>query len=49
VVKLVRRVHVHHQRNVGNYELRKLDDLKYVKSRFRDTERRSMLQRVISS
>lgn len=31
--------------NVGNYELRKLDDLKYVERRFKDIERRSMLQR----
>lgn len=31
--------------NVGNYKLRKLDDLKYVESRFRDIEPRSMLQR----
>ena len=31
--------------NVGNYELRKLDDLKYVESRFRDIEPRSMLRR----
>jgi type I restriction enzyme S subunit len=30
--------------NVGNYELRKLDDLKYVESRFRDIEPRSMLK-----
>ena len=31
--------------NVGNYELRKLDDLKYVETRFRDIEPRSMLKR----
>jgi type I restriction enzyme S subunit len=31
--------------NVGNHELRKLDDLKYVESRFRDIEPRSMLRR----
>ncbi|WP_256806807.1 restriction endonuclease subunit S [Bradyrhizobium sp. Bra64] len=31
--------------NVGNYELRKLDDLKYVESRFREVEPRSMLKR----
>jgi type I restriction enzyme S subunit len=30
--------------NVGNYELRKLDDLKYVEARFRDIEPRSLLQ-----
>ncbi|OYV36854.1 MAG: hypothetical protein B7Z80_14440 [Rhodospirillales bacterium 20-64-7] len=30
--------------NVGNYELRKLDDLKYVESKFRDIEPRSMLR-----
>jgi type I restriction enzyme, S subunit len=30
--------------NVGNYELRKLDDLKYVESRFAEIEPRSMLQ-----
>jgi len=29
--------------NVGNYELRKLDELKYVEKRFRDIEPRSML------
>jgi hypothetical protein len=31
--------------NVGNCHLRKLDDLKYVESRFRDIEPRSMLKR----
>ena len=31
--------------NVGNHDLRKLDDLKYVESRFRDIEPRSMLKR----
>jgi type I restriction enzyme S subunit len=31
--------------NVGNFELKKLDDLKYVERRFRDIEPRSMLQR----
>jgi type I restriction enzyme, S subunit len=31
--------------NVGNHQLRKLDDLKYVESRFRDIEPRSMLKR----
>ncbi|RUO97988.1 restriction endonuclease subunit S [Hyphomicrobium sp.] len=31
--------------NVGNQELRKLDELKYVESRFRDIEPRSMLRR----
>lgn len=31
--------------NVGNQELRKLSDLKYVESRFRDIEPRSMLKR----
>ncbi|MBR1199885.1 restriction endonuclease subunit S [Bradyrhizobium sp. AUGA SZCCT0274] len=31
--------------NVGNQQLRKLDDLKYVESRFRDIEPRSMLKR----
>jgi type I restriction enzyme, S subunit len=31
--------------NVGNYEIRKLDDLKYVEARFRDIEPRSMLRR----
>jgi type I restriction enzyme, S subunit len=30
--------------NVGNYELRKLDDLKYVEARFREIEPRSILQ-----
>jgi hypothetical protein len=30
--------------NVGNYKLRKLDDLKYVEVRFRDIEPRSMLK-----
>jgi|HubBroStandDraft_6_1064221.scaffolds.fasta_scaffold136488_2 type I restriction enzyme S subunit len=30
--------------NVGNYKLRKLDDLKYVEARFRDIEPRSMLR-----
>jgi type I restriction enzyme, S subunit len=30
--------------NVGNYKLRKLDDLKYVEARFRDIEPRSMLK-----
>ena len=31
--------------NVGNFILRKLDDLKYVESRFRDIEPRSMLKK----
>jgi type I restriction enzyme S subunit len=31
--------------NVGNHQLRKLDDLKYVESCFRDIEPRSMLRR----
>jgi type I restriction enzyme S subunit len=31
--------------NVGNFTLRKLDDLKYVESRFRDIEPRSMLRK----
>jgi type I restriction enzyme S subunit len=31
--------------NVGNFTLRKLDDLKYVESRFRDIEPRSMLKK----
>jgi type I restriction enzyme S subunit len=30
--------------NVGSYELRKLDDLKYVEARFREIEPRSMLK-----
>jgi type I restriction enzyme S subunit len=31
--------------NVGNYKLRKLDELKFVENRFRDIEPRSMLKR----
>jgi type I restriction enzyme S subunit len=31
--------------NVGNFTLRKLDDLKYVEGRFRDVEPRSMLKK----